>query len=87
MEETAPKIRLDIREQLKFKERLNVLLDESNQVLVIGETEAEKILSCSDGDAVNNLETMLDLELPIKQAGSGSGHQHRKIRDLLLSLR
>ena len=64
-----------------------MLLDDSKQVLVIGETEAEKILNCSDGGAANNLETILDLELPIKQAGSGSGHQHRKIRDLLLALR
>ena len=82
------RVKLDIREQLKFNERLSVLLDDSDQVLVIGETEAEQILSCLDpNDCIKK--SILELELPVKQAGLASpeSHQHRKIKDLLTLLK
>ena len=50
-------------------------------MLVIGETEAEVILTKSTNDAI------LDVELPVKEAGvdgSGGRHQQRKIRDLVI---
>ena len=73
-------MRLDLREQLKFKERLGPALDEARQVLVIGEIESENILSAASTDA------LLEVELPVKKAGSESGHEQRKIKDLVALL-
>ena len=44
---------------------------------MIGETEAENILSTSSNDA------LLEVELPVKRAGSEGGHEQRKIKDLV----
>ena len=63
-QESFYQVGVDLREKVKFNERLNQVLGDEQvaAVLSIGKTEAEAILRCSE-------EGIGEVELPLKRPG------------------